>query len=154
MKARSSLALVMVLVAAGGGGCSSNSNNPKPDSGTDGGKDGGGGDVAGSLLPFKASNIDLSGIDLSQIADEDTTSSCQIRTSISDCFNHAAFHTAMQSDGSNLTIIVVKSWKLEPTAHVTLSTLGGNTPMAIVALGDMNLMGTIDGHGSDIHAAP
>jgi hypothetical protein len=154
MKSRSIFAFLVALGAAGFGGCSSNSNNPKPDGGVDGGNDGGGGDVAGSLLPFKASNIDLSGIDLSQIADEDTTSSCQIRTSISDCFNKAAFHTAKQSDGSNLTIIVVKSWKVEPTAHVTLSTLGGNTPMAIVALGDINIMGTIDGHGSDIHAAP
>jgi hypothetical protein len=37
---------------------------------------------------------------------------------------------------------------------VTLSTVGGNSPIAIVALGDMTLMGTIDGHGTDIHPAP
>jgi hypothetical protein len=38
--------------------------------------------------------------------------------------------TVTQSDGSSLTVIVVKSRKLEPAAHVTLSTIGGNTPIA------------------------
>jgi hypothetical protein len=151
--------LSLVLICAVAGVCACSSNSPSPDGGLDGGPDGGNGSdagdtAAGALLPFKASNLDLTGIDLSQIADEDTTSSCQIRTGISDCWNHAAFHTAMQSDGSNLTIIVVKSWKVEPTAHVTLTAIAGNTPIAIVSLGDMTIMGTIDGHGLDVHASP
>jgi hypothetical protein len=150
MRLRSISISLIALVAAGAASCSSSSKN----STTDGATDGGGGDSASGLLAFKASNISLTGIDLSQIADEDTTSSCQIRTSISDCFNHAAFGTVTQSDGSTLTVIVVKSWKVEPAAHVSLSTISGNTPMAIVSLGDMTIMGTIDGHGSDVHAAP
>jgi hypothetical protein len=135
---RSLVALAAVSAAA----CSSNGKASSPDGG------------GGGRLPFTASNIDLGGIDLSRITDEDSASSCQIRIGISDCFNNAAFGTVTQPDGSSLTVIVVKSWKLEPTANVTLSNIGGNTPIAIVSLGDMTILGTIEGHGTDIHAAP
>lgn len=166
MTYRSATVLLPLLVAVGAGACSSSSGDNSPDGGAktdaalapDGGgaaPDGGGAapDAAAGPLPFKPSNFALTGFDLSKIADEDTKSSCQIRIGISDCFDHAAFNTVMQSDGSSLTVIVVKSWKVEPSAHVALSGIGGNTPIAIVALGDMSILGTIDGHGFDIHAS-
>jgi hypothetical protein len=109
-----------------------------------------GGDAASGLLPFTPSNIVLSGIDISQIADEDVSSTCQIRTGEgagTDCFSHPGDGVAIQSDGSKIHVIVVKSLRVEPQAHINLSSIQGNLPLAIVSLGDFTLLGTIDGRG-------
>ena len=110
--------------------------------------------IVSAKLSFKPSNIDLSGIDVSKVKDETSSGTCEIRTDISSCFDKAVFATVTQSDQSKITVIIVKSWKVEPTAHVTLNTLSGNTPIAIVSLGDMDVQGTIDAHGKDVHPAP
>jgi hypothetical protein len=118
-------------------------------------------DAAAGLLPFKPSNINLGGLgdggvpifDLSKITDEDVVSSCQIRAGgTTDCFNHAAYATITQSDQSMMGVYVVKSVKVEPAAHITLTAISGNIPIAIVSLGDFTLLGTIDAHAQDVHA--
>jgi hypothetical protein len=161
MALRSLVSIVTLLAAASSAvACSSSSNNGSSGGNTvDAGDAGNNGDDAGDAstsgtLSFKPSNLDLTGIDLSQITDEDTANSCQIRTGISDCFNHAANATITQSDGTKLAVFVVKSWKVEPTVHINLSEIGGNMPIAVVSLGDITIQGTIDGHAQDVHAAP
>jgi hypothetical protein len=88
------------------------------------------------------------------IADEDVASTCQIRASgATDCFSHPAYALVTQSDQSKVGVFVVKSFKIEPTAHVNISGLTGNYPVVIVSLGDFTALGPIDGHASDIHGA-
>jgi hypothetical protein len=108
----------------------------------------------GGLLPFQPSNISLAGIDLSKVTDEDISSNCEIRNGVSDCFAEAAYARVTQSDGSEVAVFVVKSLKIEPGAHVFLSSIGGSLPIAIVSLGHMTILGSIDGHAQDVHAAP
>lgn len=99
------------------------------------------------LLPFTPSNISLSGIDLSKIVDEDVTTNCQIRTGAStaqDCFNNPGDAVMLQSDGTKVHVVVVKSLRVEPQAAITVASVQGNLPLAIVAIGDFTLLGTID----------
>lgn len=106
------------------------------------------------LLPFKPSNISIDTMDLSKITDEDVSASCQIGTNdgdISDCFQSAALKAVLQSDGSKVQVVVVKSLRVEPTAHITVH---GGLPLAIVSLGDFTLLGTIDGHAKVDVAGP
>jgi hypothetical protein len=101
------------------------------------------------LLPFTPSNLGLSGIDLSKIDDEDVSTNCQIRTGEStaqDCFNNVGDGVVLQSDGTKLHVIVLKSLRVEPQAHITVASIQGNLPLAIVTLGDFTLLGTIDAH--------
>jgi hypothetical protein len=165
MKIRSLVSVAVVLLGASAAACSSSDNGSSSGNTTDGGTGNDSGSDAGSSdsgdagvsasLSFTPSNdIDLSKFDLSQIKDEDTANSCQIRTDISDCFEKPAYGMVTQSDNSKLAVIVVKSWKVEPTAHITLSKLDGNMPIAIVSLGDVTIQGTIDGHAQDVHASP
>src|SRR5206468_11538832 len=114
-------------VDAGGGG---------DDGGGNGNDAGDGGGVVSAKLSFKPSNLDLSGIDISKIKDEQTSGNCEVRTTISSCFDSPAMGTVTQPDGSKVAVYIVKSWKVEPTAHVTLSAIAGNMPIAIVSLGD------------------
>jgi hypothetical protein len=109
-----------------------------------------GGDAASGVLSFTPSNIDLSGIDLSKITDEDVSGNCQIRTgegAATDCFNRPGDGVVIQSDGSKIHVIVLKSLRVEPQAHISLSAIQGNLPLAIVTLGDFTMLGTIDAHG-------
>src|SRR5258708_6707530 len=107
----------------------------------------GGGDAAPSPLGFTPSNLSLAGIDLSKIDDEDVSTNCEIRTGVGDaqsCFTNVGDGIVMQSDGSKLHVIVVKSLRVEPTAHVSVTS--GGLPLAIVSIGDMTLLGPIDAH--------
>jgi hypothetical protein len=97
-------------------------------------------------LPFTPSNVSLDGMDLSQIGDEDVTGNCEVRTAEGDsqnCFWKALDTTVVQSDQSKLRVFVVKSLKVEPTGHLWFH---GGLPVAIVSLGDVNVMGQLDGH--------
>lgn len=151
--------IALLLGTASTSACSSSttSNDSAPCNAADAGDaavadagDAGGG--AGPLA-FTPANVDLGGIDLANVADEDVANSCQIRANgTSDCFAHAAFGTVTQSDGTKIGVYVVKSLKVEPPVHITVNALGGNLPVAIVSLGDFTLMGTIDARGQDVHA--
>lgn len=97
------------------------------------------------VLGFSPSNINLAGIDLSKIADEDVSKDCSIHTDNGNggdgCFAHSAVSSVVQSDGSKVYLLVVKSLTLEPTGHITVT---GGLPLVIVSLGDMALLGPID----------
>jgi hypothetical protein len=106
-----------------------------------------------SALGFTPSNISLAGIDLSAIDDEDVSTGCEIRTGMGDvqtCFTHAGDGVVLQVDGSKLHVIVLKSLRLEPTGHISVTT--GGVPLAIVSLGSMTILGPIDAHAAGTSA--
>jgi len=116
------------------------------DAGNDGGPKG--------PLPFTPSNLSLDGMDLTKIADEDVAGSCEVRTAEGDsqsCFASALDTTVVMSDQSKLRVFVVKSLRVEPSAHMWFH---GGLPVAIVSLGDVNVMGTIDGHATNETPGP
>jgi hypothetical protein len=122
-----------------------NTTNAGPDAG--GGTDGPvttGSDAGGQgPLPFTPSNVSLAGIDLSHLGDEDVASDCTIKTGdgdAEDCFQSAAEATVVQSDMSQVHLLVVKSLKIEPTAHLTVT---GGSPLVVVSLGDLSVLGAI-----------
>jgi hypothetical protein len=132
MRLRSIISLVTLFAAVGAVACSSSTNGSSSGAVVDAGggddaSDAGTDSPTSNALGFKPSNVDLSGIDLSKITDETSAGTCEIRVGISSCFNNAAMATVTQSDGSKLAVFVVKSWKVEPTAHVFLSAIGGKT---------------------------
>jgi hypothetical protein len=99
-------------------------------------------------FPFKPSNISLAGIDTSAVGDQDITSNCVITTGTAgtngsaggDCFdNSAVIVDQMQSDGTEVTVMIVNSIRIESTAQVTVS---GGLPLVLVTLGDMTILGT------------
>jgi hypothetical protein len=83
------------------------------------------------------------------IGDEDITGSCQVQTAINggqDCFAKPGDAVVTQSDGTKLHVVVVKSLRVEAAAHIAVT--GGDLPLAIVSLGDMTILGSIDGHAA------
>jgi hypothetical protein len=103
--------------------------------------------TSASALPFTPSNINLDGIDLTKLADEDVSASCEIRSAEGDtqtCFASPGDKTVVQSDGSKIRVLVVKSLRIEPTAHIRIH---GGLPLAIVSLGDFNVLGAIEAQG-------
>lgn len=122
--------------------CGSSSTAVLPDAGpaADGSPSG--------LLGFAASNVKLDGIDVSKVEAQSFTGNCYIdgETSLSDCFTTNGFASAVvsQADGSKVGVFIVKSLRVEATAHVTV---GGNIPLVLVSLGDMTILGSIAAHG-------
>ena len=99
-------------------------------------------------LGFTPSNISLSGINLSKIADEDVSRQCTIQTGTGgyqDCFSYGVSAVVSQSDGSKVEVIVVKSLTLEPAGRINVT---GGLPLALVSLGDMTLLGPIDANAA------
>jgi hypothetical protein len=105
-------------------------------------------------LPFQPSNISLAGIDLSMATDETIPSDWEVRNGLGDCFGHAASAKVTQSDGSEVAVFVVNSLKVDPTGHVSRSSIGGRLPIATVSLGAMTVLGQVEGHAQGVHAAP
>jgi hypothetical protein len=119
---------------------------PPQDSGSDGAMTG--------ALPFTPSNINIDKIDLSKLTDEDVSTNCEIRTGegeLQSCFKNVGDATMMQSDGSKVHVIVVKSARIEPTANMRIH---GGLPLAIVSLGDFTVLGTIDAHSAMNNPGP
>ncbi|HSQ62230.1 MAG TPA: hypothetical protein VLM85_03410 [Polyangiaceae bacterium] len=119
-------------------GCGASSNA------ADGGSTGDGGS-----FPFTPSNVSLDGIDLSGVVDEDLSSDCDLDTEPAPtpggtCLTNPVERILTQSDGSRIHVLIVKSLRLEAAAHLTVNRPAGGLPLAIVALGDMTLLGTID----------
>ncbi len=135
---RSLLLAVPVLAA-----CGSSTVTTTFDGGTEGG--------AHASFSFQTSNVKLDNIDVSTVEDQDVTGSCQINaeSGFADCFQrNFAATTVTQSDGSKVGIIVVKSLRVEPTAHIRVM---GQLPLVLVSLTDMTILGTIDAHAeSDV----
>ncbi|MEO6576154.1 MAG: hypothetical protein ABIP89_20030 [Polyangiaceae bacterium] len=106
--------------------------------------------VVQPTLGFQPSNVSLMGIDLSDVGDQDVNTDCAIQTgndpNQDTCFDeHVARANVTQSDGSKVTLIVVKSMNVEPNAHITV---GGPIPLVIVSLSDLKILGTLDAHAA------
>ncbi|HEX7601963.1 MAG TPA: hypothetical protein VF316_10175, partial [Polyangiaceae bacterium] len=100
---------------------------------------------------FTPSNISLSGIDVSTVVDEDLSSDCELDTGTGPtaggtCLKNPVETIVTQSDGSKIHVLIVKSLKIEPAAHLSVNRPAGGLPLAIIALGDMTVLGTIDVH--------
>ena len=101
--------------------------------------------------PFTPSNISLSGIDVSTVVDEDLSTDCELDTGTAPtaggtCLKNPVETIVTQSDGSKIHVLIVKSLKIEPAAHLSVNRPAGGLPLAIIALGDMTVLGTIDVH--------
>ena len=131
------------------------STTPGKDGGTTPGADGGADsgspvlDAGPTVLSFKPSNIDLSGVDLSAVGDADITTSCAFAyTGASDgatSCSPASFTFAylMQSDGSSVGVFVAKSIHVESGVSIT-SGVGTVKPIVLVSLGAFLVDGVID----------
>jgi hypothetical protein len=99
------------------------------------------------MLGFQPSNIDLKGIDLTNVGDQDVTGECAVTTGTQaeQCFDdaHIARVDLTQSNGSNVEVIVVKSLRIEPSGHLLVR---GGLPLVIVSLGDITILGSIEAH--------
>jgi hypothetical protein len=126
--------VALALAIVGSAACSS-TTTPMSDAGSDAGPTG--------VLPFQPSNVSLTGIDVSKVADADITGNCTIQTDgDTDCFPDTyATAQVVQSDGTKVDVIVVKSLRLEAAANLNVS---GGIPLVLISLGDMTLLGTFD----------
>ena len=141
------------------GACTVTSTTLTPDGGNtsaDGGDAGVGPDGAmdGPMVgafAFVPSNLSLSGIDLSTVADVDLSTNCELDTDTGptaggSCLRGAVETIMTQSDGSKVHVFIVKSLKIEPAAHLSVNRPVAGLPLAIIALGDITVLGTIDAH--------
>jgi hypothetical protein len=100
-------------------------------------------------FPFTPSNVSLSGLDLSAVVDEDLATDCELDTGTAPtaggtCLENPVETILTQSDGSKIHVLIVKSLKIEPAAHLSVNRPTAGLPLAIIALGDMTILGTID----------
>src|SRR5579859_172503 len=100
--------------------------------------------AAATLLPFTASNIDLSGMDLSKVGDFNVAEpSCTLSSEdlVASCGNGGdalAFKLTKQADGSPIAVYVARSVSIAPRAVLTIQ---GKNPIAIVALDTIDVRG-------------
>ena len=161
------LGLSVGLLAALPLACSSTTNNVTTivdGGGGDGGGGDGGGDSGGDTgttgdggatgpLPFKPSNIDLGGWDLSQVGDVDLSgTNCILDSEQPDglipvlcntVFTSKVVHKIVTlSDQTRLSVFVMKSLRVEASTVFSLSR--GHLPVVLVALQTIELLGSID----------
>jgi hypothetical protein len=103
-------------------------------------------------LPFKLSNVDLSGVDLSKVADVDITSNCTLQYSstggIDDCDgNDFVFAYLTQGDQSGVGVYIARSIHIEPGVSINVD---GSRPLVLVSLTTFLDQGTIDVSGDDL----
>ncbi len=139
--------------------CTVTSTGGPGDAGAGQGADGGGGDAqapgrdggdaaATSTLGFTPSNVDLSGMDLSNIgAFVANTNKCTLNSEhveTTDCASGAAeavaFKVMAQSDGSKIGVYVAKSFRVETGATLVLT---GLFPIVLVALDKIEIQGGV-----------
>jgi hypothetical protein len=111
--------------------------------------------ASNSPLPFKASNVDITGWDLSKIGDVDLNRpSCPTDGEEAgtpdgligwfcdvDFNNHILHKIVTQSDGSKVSVFVMKNFKVE--AGTTFELQRGSLPVIIIATGTIDILGTI-----------
>lgn len=133
------LRLAAFLLFGLASGCSSTSNGVTPSTST--------------ALPFKPSNVDLTGWDLSQVGDVDLSGTNCILDSeqpeglvallCDSPFTNKVVHKIITlPDQSRLSIFVMKSLRVE--ASTVFSVSRGPYPVVIVALGSVELLGSIE----------
>ncbi|HSQ62046.1 MAG TPA: hypothetical protein VLM85_02485 [Polyangiaceae bacterium] len=123
---------VLIVAALSSGGCKSTPSGT-PD--------------ASKPLGFAASNVDLTGIDLSKVGDFVVDNdACTIDTnsnlaSCGDGANVLAFKIAKQSDGSKVAVYVAKSMNVLAGKNLTVT---GSLPFVFIALGTIRISGTLN----------
>lgn len=127
----------------------SNPSNPGADSGTDSATS-----PSGSLS-FKPSNIDLTGVDLSQAQDWTADSAnCTLHGESREigCGNYdgLAYFQITQPDSSKLGVYVGRKIRIEPNAVVRFK---GTYAVAIVALESFEILGSIDAGAQTSYAS-
>ncbi len=156
MKLRTLATLALGTAAFFVGACGSTSN-----SATDAGEtltDGGGTEAAvdgssSGVLPFKPSNIDLGGLDLSAASDVVLSgTNCPIDSESpagptsflcsQDASNRVVHALLTLPDQTKISVFVMKSLRIE--ASTILLVNRGHLPVVLVALGTMELLGSID----------
>jgi hypothetical protein len=111
-------------------------------------------DAGPTVLSFKPSNIDLSGVDLSTVGDADITTSCAFtftgpEDGATSCDPTSfAFAYQTQSDGSSVGVFIAKSIHVEAGVSIT-SGVGTVNPIVLVSLGDFLVDGVIDMSADD-----
>ena len=135
-------------------GCTVNNNTVNPDAGPTG--DAGTsdsavqGDSGPRTLAFTASNIDLSGLDLSMVGDIDATMNCSFNSDMKQqlCGDDAkvVFKTMTLANGTKVGVYVARSFRVEPNAVVKID---GNAPIVFVALDKIEVLGGIVGAAKD-----
>src|SRR5512143_2191046 len=123
---------VLIVTALSSGGCKS-TRSATPD--------------ASKPLGFVASNVDLTGIDLSKVGDFIVDNdACTIDTnsnlaSCGDGGNVLAFKIATQSDGSKVAVYVAKSMNVLAGKNLTVT---GSLPFVFIALDTIRISGTLN----------
>ncbi|MEO8905743.1 MAG: hypothetical protein ABI488_24655 [Polyangiaceae bacterium] len=134
---------------AGSGGQSGAGNGAESEAGAAGAMD-----TSGGVLPFSPSNITLAGMDVSQVADQELSQSCNIASGADGaqgCFDGAVYVTQTQADGTKVNVVIVKSIHVEPQVHIHVT---GSLPLVIVSLGDFSLLGTFDAAADGYDSGP
>lgn len=102
-------------------------------------------------LGFAASNLDLTGIDLSKIGDyvvDDPNCTIDSGQNLASCGDGAqvlAFKIQTMSDGSKLGVYVARSFKVPAGMLLTVQ---GSLPIALVALGTIEIEGSFHGNAT------
>ena len=146
---RSLLLLVPVVAALAAAACSDTVETrpgPAGDGGVTPAPTGDGGTPGSGPLPFTPSNIDLSGIDLSNVGDFVVdASSCSFETRSKEVScgesDKIAFGLVEQSGGGKVAVYVARSFRVETNASLVTR---GTFPLVIVALDTMEVLGGVD----------
>lgn len=158
---RSLFVLPLLALAGVAAACSSSDDNgttvPTGDAGTT--NDAGATGDAGAALPFAPSNLDLSGIDLSNVGDYVVDQpNCEIYTTekLATCGDPdaLAFGIVEQPNGGGkIGVYVARTIRVEPNASL-LPHVTATFPLALVALDTMDVQGVIDvsAHDSRVSA--
>lgn len=141
---RSGLGLVLAAAALATTACSATPasvatpDGGLPDSAVD--------SASGGLLGFTPSNVDLSGMDLSNVGDfvvsetNCTIASGELLASCGDGASVLAYKLATQTDGSKVGVYVARSIRIEAAAQLTVE---GNYPVVLVALDQISILGRL-----------
>lgn len=119
---------------------------PSPDAGADV-------DAAVPAFPFRPQNFEIDQIRHQRLADVTVSSRCAIDGESVELCGEPDVGTALvrQSDGTDLRVLFARSIRVMPNASIAIK---GTIPVAIVAVGDFEILGAIDASASWDGASP
>lgn len=111
---------------------------PQPDAGADADLD-----AAVPAFPFRPQNFGIDELRYQRLVDVTVSSRCELDGESTDLCGEANVGTALvrQSDGTDLRVLYARSIRVMPNASIAIK---GPTPVAIVALRDFEILGSID----------
>lgn len=100
-------------------------------------------DAAVPSFPFRPSNFTIDQLRYARLADVTVSSRCDVDGESKRLCGEENVGTALvrQSDGTDLRVLYARSIRVMPNASIKVT---GTTPVAIVALGDLEILGAID----------